>query len=84
MPDVSRVCTINFRHSFDLSEDEKRLWTKPTRVLNPAENMAVKFTVTCRAKGYKIMDISVEMSNQTINCEEERQLCGGNEQVTPS
>ena len=39
--------------------------------------MAVKFKVTSKAKGYKITDIIMELSNQTIDCEKDVEQCEG-------
>ncbi|XP_078378520.1 semaphorin-5A-like [Oculina patagonica] len=65
--------------SLGLEEKGKRLWTNPTRVLNPTVNMAVQFNVLCKATGHKITDVSVEISNKTIDCEKEPNLCGEGE-----
>ena len=39
--------------------------------------MAVQFNVACKATGHKITDITVEISNKTIDCEKQQALCGG-------
>lgn len=39
--------------------------------------MAVQFIVACEAKGRKMTDIQVQISNKTIDCEREPKLCGG-------
>jgi len=61
--------------SLAFEEKETSLWTNPTRVLNLTVNTAVKFNVTCRARGYKV-DTSIEVSNKTIDCKKEPHLCG--------
>ena len=51
--------------------------TKPTRPLNPSGNKGIQFEVMCKATGYKISHISVEIFNKTFDCEKQRDLCGG-------
>ena len=68
-----------FLFLFIISGVEKGLSTNLTRELNPKVNMAVRFHVKCRAKGYKLTAVSAEVTNETIDCEKEPQTCGGKE-----
>lgn len=56
---------------------EKGLSTNLTKELNPKVNMAIRFHVKCRAKGYKLTAVSAEVTNETIDCQKEPQTCGG-------
>lgn len=66
-----------FLFLFIISEVEKGLSTNLTKELNPKVNMAIRFHVKCRAKGYKLTAVSAEVTNETIDCEKEPQTCGG-------
>lgn len=63
--------------SLGIQEEQRSLWTHPTGLLTSGKNMAVKFKVTSKAKGYKITDIIMELSNQTIDCEKDVEQCEG-------
>lgn len=65
--------------SLGLEEVEKSLSTNLTKELNPKVNMAVRFHVKCRAKGYKLTAVSAEVTNETIDCQKEPQICGDGE-----
>lgn len=71
--------TVNFLFPIFniISEVEKSLSTNLTKELNPKVNMAVRFHVKCRAKGYKLTAVSAEVTNETIDCQKEPQTCGG-------
>ena len=73
-------CNLRLRSTLSLLlcslEEERNIWTSPAMPLNSTTNTAVKFKLTARAKGYKLTDLDLELSNETIDCGKDPEKCG--------